>query len=117
MSYYDYKQSVYIELKQYPFYAIIMAAMRQADTPNLAMLESCWPETWAELQARYNAPDGLLPGEERPKATCGSLMSEEDKIALGIGNWDPKCSMEPDHEGDHRVSQEGLVWSRDNDGS
>jgi hypothetical protein len=60
VSRYEYEKS-----KTYDpdFYALIMAAMRQADSVNAIKLRSAWPETWAELQARYNAPGGLLPGE------------------------------------------------------
>ena len=42
---------------------VFMAAMRQADSVNAAKLREAFPETWAELDARYNAPGGILPGE------------------------------------------------------
>jgi len=64
MSFYDYEQSKEIMLEDRPFYALIMAAMRQADTPNAAMLRTCWPETWLELQNRYHSVGGLLPSDE-----------------------------------------------------
>jgi hypothetical protein len=41
-----------------------MAAMRQADTGNSIALEQAFPETAAELRARYHAPGGILPGEQ-----------------------------------------------------
>lgn len=63
MSYYDYKVSQEIAATDPPFAALIMAAARKADTENMLLLEACWPETIAELRARYNAPGGLLPGE------------------------------------------------------
>lgn len=63
MSYYDYEWSRRIALDSWPFYALIMAAMRDADTDNLTKLQVAFPETWAELFARYNANGGLLPGE------------------------------------------------------
>jgi len=62
MSRYDYIVSR--EAPDFPFYAIIMMAMRKADDGNLHMLKGCWPDVWEELQARYHAPGGLLPGEE-----------------------------------------------------
>lgn len=62
MSYYDYKKS--LELSGAPFYALIMAAMRQADTDNVRLLRMAWPAVWDELEQRYHAPGGLLPGEE-----------------------------------------------------
>ena len=64
MSYYDYRVSASLELRDAPFYALVMAAARRADTTNLAKLRRAWPEVVAELEARYNAPGGLLPGEE-----------------------------------------------------
>lgn len=63
MSYYDYRVSASLELRDTPFYALIMAAARLADTANLAKLCMAWPEAVAKLEARYNAPGGLLPGE------------------------------------------------------
>ena len=63
MSYYDYRVSASLELRDVPFYALVMAAARRADTTNLAKLRRAWPEVVAELEARYNAPGGLLPGE------------------------------------------------------
>lgn len=63
MSHYDYCRSQDIILDNWPFYALIMAAMRQADTDNLALLREAFPETCAELRARINAPNGVLPGD------------------------------------------------------
>lgn len=64
MSKHDYMVSRQLDAElQVPFYAIIMLAMRRADTANLAMLKASWPRVWGELEARYNAPGGLLPDE------------------------------------------------------
>jgi hypothetical protein len=65
MSYFDYQASKKIAGEDYPFCALVMALMRQADSRNLAKLKRAWPETWAELDARYNAPGGVLD-DERP---------------------------------------------------
>ena len=65
MSLIDYNQSQKIAMQDFYFYALIMAAMRKADTENLEKLREAWPATWAELQARCNAPGGLLDGETR----------------------------------------------------
>ena len=68
MSYYDYKKGQEIAAQDYPFYALIQAAMRQADNYNLAKLGAEWPAVFDELQARYHAPGGRLesdPPEER----------------------------------------------------
>jgi hypothetical protein len=64
MSLYDYKMSQQIAAQDFPFYALIMAAMRQADTNNAEALRIIFPAVWRELQKRYNAPGGFLPGEE-----------------------------------------------------
>jgi hypothetical protein len=89
MSYADYQFSKKIGMQDYPFYAIVMAAMRQADTHNLAALRHAWPQVWDELQARYNAPGGSLPDEllaagavPRGNVTAESaaeLLTEEER--------------------------------------
>lgn len=63
MSLFDYKKSQDIDACDYPFYAIIMAAMLRADSINADKLRAAFPETFEELQARYNAPGGRLEGE------------------------------------------------------
>ena len=63
MSFHEYIQSQTIELQNYPFYALIMAAMRQADTDNTLLLRACWPEVWSELENRYHSPGGELPND------------------------------------------------------
>jgi len=64
VSLYDYKKSQ--QLGDVPFYALIMACMRRADTMNLAKLKQAWPLVWQELEQRYHAPGGYLPNEQRP---------------------------------------------------
>jgi len=61
MSLHDYQKSR--QLEREPFYALIMAAMRNADAANLELLQSAWPEVWRELSDRYNAPGGVLPDD------------------------------------------------------
>jgi len=63
MSRHEYEESRRIYGEDPPFYALIMAAMRGADDVNEEKLRKAFPEVWAELKARYNAPGGLLPGE------------------------------------------------------
>lgn len=63
MSHYDYEVSKHIAAQDYPFYALIMAAFRQADGGNLKELQMAFPVLYGELKARYNAPGGFLPGE------------------------------------------------------
>jgi hypothetical protein len=54
-----YKTAQKIEAEGYPFYALIQAAMRQADTDNLEKLKDAFPEVWSDLQERYFNPGGL----------------------------------------------------------
>jgi hypothetical protein len=61
MSLYDYRTSLELSQKDYPFYALIMTAMRQADTNNVELLKQAFPQVWAELRRRYYAPGGVLP--------------------------------------------------------
>lgn len=63
MSYHEYLASQELSDTDPPFYALVMAAMRKADSRNIALLREAFPETWAELDARYNAPGGRLPHE------------------------------------------------------
>lgn len=64
MSLYDYKMSQESAVKNYPFYSLIMTAMRQADTSNLAKLRDAFPDTWMELNSRYHSVGGILPSDE-----------------------------------------------------
>jgi hypothetical protein len=63
MSLYDYEASRQLVQMDPPFYALIMAAMRKADTGNYAALGKAFPEARAELEARYHAPGGRLAGD------------------------------------------------------
>ena len=61
MSLYDYQVSR--ELIGVPFAALIMAAIRKADTGNAERLRAAFPDIDAEVRARYDAPGGRLPHE------------------------------------------------------
>lgn len=74
MSYFDYQASHQLDIDDVPFYALIMAAMRRADTDNLEKLKEAFPETWVELDARYHAPGGRLPNESLE--ICSSTNKE-----------------------------------------
>lgn len=63
MSYYDYIAGRTIAAESYPFYGLIQAAMRRADTENLEKLKLAFPSTYEELMQRYDAPGGLLEEE------------------------------------------------------
>lgn len=61
MSLHEYLCSQAISREDPPFYALLFAAMRTADSDNVEKIKAAWPERWAEMQARYNAPGGILP--------------------------------------------------------
>jgi len=63
MSLYDYRVSRLLSADDPSFYALIMAAMRQADTVNIEKLRTAFPSVWDEFHARYHAPGGRLPGD------------------------------------------------------
>lgn len=67
MSYRDYVIGRELVKSDPPFYALIQAAARRADTSNMARLQLVFPGVVEELRARYNAPGGLLPGETEEK--------------------------------------------------
>lgn len=61
MSYHEYLESE--KLNRVTFYALIMAAMRKADSVNIYKLARAWPEVYKEFKERYNAPGGKLEGD------------------------------------------------------
>lgn len=63
MSHFDYICGQDIARHDFPFGALVQAAMRQADTKNAELLAQAFPEVHEELIARYNAAGGLLAGE------------------------------------------------------
>jgi CRISPR/Cas system-associated protein endoribonuclease Cas2 len=61
---YDYRQArERIMTEGYYFHALLIAAILKADSANAARLQKAFPELYAETQARYDQPGGLLPGE------------------------------------------------------
>ena len=66
MSYHEYIMSREMERKDYPFYGLIMAAIRKADSNNIVKLRMAFPEVYAEFVRRYNAPGGILPEDGIP---------------------------------------------------
>ena len=63
MSHHDYITSRTLAFEDHSFAALIMAAMRKADTVNTAILEQAFPEIHTELKRRYWSGGGFLPGE------------------------------------------------------
>jgi hypothetical protein len=63
VSIYEYRAAMHIEDQGYPFYALIQAAMRKADSDNLEKLKEAFPEVWKEFLERYNNSGGLSNAE------------------------------------------------------
>lgn len=63
MSLYDYYVSRDISVQDPPFAALIMAALRKADTSNFVKLRKAFPDIAVEFIARYDAPGGRLEGD------------------------------------------------------
>jgi hypothetical protein len=85
MSLYDYHVSLELAKQDVPFYALLMAAIRKADTDNLQKLSFVFPQLVAEFRARYNAPGGKLPQDDQPQTiTLVEIQSEDIGIIKGI---------------------------------
>lgn len=100
MSQYDYQVSKTIAAQDHPFHALIMAAMRQADTNNADLLRAIFPETWHELKARYHAPGGVLPGEPGGIDEARAQTNNANEQGASIVRTD-------DSSGHHREGQGG----------
>jgi hypothetical protein len=50
-----------------PFYALLFSMLRKSDTDNTAKIKAAWPQEYAEFEARYHAPGGILPEDEWPQ--------------------------------------------------
>jgi hypothetical protein len=92
VSLFDYQASQELAAEDRPFYALIMAAMRQADTHNALLLRAAFPETWDELHLRYHSPGGILATERCPR--CGHPWIEhdresDDELVAGCNALDP----------------------------
>ncbi|QEA10854.1 hypothetical protein [Mycobacterium phage Weirdo19] len=90
MSMFDYRVSRELAATDPPFYALIMAAMRKADTQNAARLRAVFPEVWAEFEARYHAVGGVLPTDDPDAAldhqcTCGHDVDDHGDGVVHTG--------------------------------
>lgn len=47
-----------------PFASLIYAALYRADSTNARILRAAFPRICGDAQARYDAPGGILPGEQ-----------------------------------------------------
>jgi hypothetical protein len=63
MSLHEYRAATRLARADLSFYALIMGAMLRADSDNIERLKLAFPETWAELDARYSGAGGRIPGD------------------------------------------------------
>jgi hypothetical protein len=63
MSLHSYQVSLEICKEDPPFSALIMAAMRRADSDNIIKLQLAFPDIWSELDERYWTQGGLIASE------------------------------------------------------
>jgi len=61
MSLHDYQEA--IGIRGVGFNALIMVAIKKADSGNAELLKEAFPDIWTEFHLRYHAPNGLLEGE------------------------------------------------------
>jgi len=76
MSLFDYKQSLVLGVGDPSFGALVMAAMRKADSRNSEALRKAFPELWDELAQRYDAPGGVLDEDEAYEAYCQAAIDK-----------------------------------------
>lgn len=72
MSLYDWRWAESRAADDAPFYGLLFALIRRADTHNLERIRSAWPRHVAEAERRYNSPGGLLD-VERCQKTPGCI--------------------------------------------
>jgi hypothetical protein len=82
VSWYDYQRAKELYVSDVPFYALIMAAMLKADSRNSALLGAVFGALQRELDARYNAPGGKLPGDDEPINVVVTVVSAEELQAM-----------------------------------
>ncbi len=76
----EYRMSLELTKGDPSFYALIMAAMRQADSDNIEKLKAAFPDTHEELKVRYNARGGYLPKEIFTCSVCSQVLPQTDKV-------------------------------------
>lgn len=105
MSRFDYLESKRLAMEDASFAALIMAAYRRADTANALLLRGAFPDLVAELQARYNAPGGLLDADPKPGSVscdhCGAALWRDVNNYWADANGVSDC---PANAGGHTVN-------------
>lgn len=88
MSRHDYERSGAIAASGEPFAALVMAAMRRADSANYERLKGAFPEIERELRERYHAPGGRIGAEsedEHPSAReIQQMLRDQDDTPAAL---------------------------------
>lgn len=66
MSLHEYLYSKTLDRYDPPFYALLFAMMRKADSDNVRIIGLLWPKKFEEFNARYNSRGGVLPEDKWP---------------------------------------------------
>lgn len=85
MSRYSYGLSRDLIRRCDDFDALLMATMRKADTKNFALLASAFPLQAQELQARFDAPMGLLVGESYSREGITYYRASDGEVQVTRG--------------------------------
>ena len=78
----DYEIGKRLSALDLPITALISAAMRKADTNNMAKLSVAFPQVAKDLQARYNAPGGILE-KDSFKVSADGAYERVQEVAEG----------------------------------
>lgn len=108
---YDASRDVYSYARQAGFYGMLMAALRGADSENYERIRAVFPDVVAELEARYNAPGGVLDAVEetrieritRPPVDVITQPWLEERLAAAedvcaLYGWSPARNDDTDRE-------------------
>ena len=64
ISYHDWQIAKRLHEEDVPFYALLAALMRKADSDNTKQLALAYPDDFVEAHLRYHLPGGCVSAEE-----------------------------------------------------
>lgn len=83
MSLFDYRRAQELAAEHENVHAMLMACVLRGDSQIQAAIKAAMPDVYAETYARYNAPGGLLVGEQNHEA--GFERREDGLYSLETG--------------------------------
>jgi hypothetical protein len=72
MSLHEYLYSRTLDKYDPPFYALLFAMMRKADSDNVRIIKAMWSDKFEEFKLRYNSPYGVIPEDKWPVDSDGN---------------------------------------------